>query len=241
MKKLKAKPVTSLLLASTIAFTGSFQLYSMSKEIDALKKQHRDLQKSHHSLSVKYKKLQKDYEQSQKDIYRLKQNNQELQEQNKQLQEENKKLQYQNNELQKQLQIQQNHIRKLKKDLQAKNDARAKKNFSLASRGQKEGEWTYFWATYYDANEQSTGKNPGDPGYGITKSGKPVQAGVTIAVDPSIIPLGTWVLIQYPDGRIEKRQAQDTGSAIKGHKIDIYIPKASITSGSHLVKVKILD
>jgi 3D (Asp-Asp-Asp) domain-containing protein/chaperonin cofactor prefoldin len=234
MKKLKAKPVTSLLLASTIAFTGSFQLYSLSKEIDALKKQHRDLQKSHHSLSVKYKKLQRHYKQSLDDISDLEKRNHELQKQNEQLQQ-------QNDELQKQIRIHQDHIRQLKKDLQAKNEKHSKAHFSLASRGQKEGEWIYFWATYYDANEQSTGKNPGDPGYGITKSGKPVQAGVTIAVDPRIIPLGTWVLIQYPDGRIEKRQAQDTGSAIKGYRIDIYLPKASITSGSHLVKVKILD
>lgn len=228
MKKLKAKPVTSLIIASTIALTGSFQIHSLSKEVDALKKQHKDLQKTHHSLVTKYKKLQKNYKQSLDDISNLKL--------------ENYELQQQNGELQKQIQIYENHIHQLKKELQQeKNRRHLKERFSLASRGQREGEWIYFWATYYDANERSTGKNPGDPGYGITKSGKPVQTGITIAVDPRIIPLGTWVLIQYPDGRIEKRQAQDTGSAIKGYKIDIYIPKASITSGSHLVKVKILN
>src|SRR5690606_25922079 len=105
-------------------------------------------------------------------------------------------------------------VDKLEKDLQAKK--------------KEEEQWQTFTATYYDANYQSTGKNPGDKGYGTTASGRKVQEGVTIAVDPNIIPLGTWVLIQYPDGRIEKRRADDTGSAIKGKKIDIYIPKASV-------------
>ncbi|ARC67277.1 cell wall-binding protein YocH precursor (plasmid) [Bacillus licheniformis] len=95
--------------------------------------------------------------------------------------------------------------------------------------------------TYYDNNEQSTGKNPGDPGYGITASGRPTQAGVTIAVDPNVIPLGTWVLIKWPDGSTEKRRADDTGSAIKGHDIDYYVPKATLAMGVKTVQAKILN
>lgn len=101
--------------------------------------------------------------------------------------------------------------------------------------------WTTFTATYYDANYISTGKSPGDPYYGITASGEPVREGVTVAVDPRVIPLGSWVEIKYPDGRIEKRKATDTGGAIKGKKIDIYIAKASYTSGKHPVKVRIIN
>ena len=42
-----------------------------------------------------------------------------------------------------------------------------------------------------------------------------------IAVDPRIIPLGSHVLIKYPDGHTEYAVAEDTGGAIKGHRIDV--------------------
>jgi uncharacterized protein YabE (DUF348 family) len=72
--------------------------------------------------------------------------------------------------------------------------------------------------TAYSAGVASTGKSKGDEGYGITASGTVVQEGRTIAVDPKVIPIGWWV---YIDG-IGFRRAEDTGSAIKGKKIDIY-------------------
>lgn len=111
----------------------------------------------------------------------------------------------------------------------------------VISRGESEaGEWKNFRLTYYDNNYQSTGKRPGDKGYGITASGRQTTAGVSIAVDPNVIPLGTWVLIKWPDGKIEKRRADDTGSAIKGYDIDYYVPKASLSMGDSMVAVKIL-
>lgn len=73
--------------------------------------------------------------------------------------------------------------------------------------------------TAFTAGYESTGKNPGDPQYGITSSGTTVSEGRTIAVDPAVIPMGWWV---YIDG-IGYRKAEDTGSAIKGNKIDLYI------------------
>jgi len=78
----------------------------------------------------------------------------------------------------------------------------------------------YATLTAYTAGFESTGKNPSHPEYGITASGAKVKENHTIAVDPDVIPLGTLV---YIDG-IGIRKAEDIGSAIKGHKIDIYIP-----------------
>ncbi|AXF56123.1 3D domain-containing protein [Salicibibacter kimchii] len=75
-------------------------------------------------------------------------------------------------------------------------------------------------ATGYTANEESTGKNPGDPAYGITYSGVPVHRNIysTIAADPSFFPLGTVLFIPgYGYGVVA-----DTGSAIQGAKIDLY-------------------
>lgn len=53
---------------------------------------------------------------------------------------------------------------------------------------------------------------------GKTKSGVYPEEGITIAVDPNVIPLGSKVMI---DG-IGVRVAQDTGKHIKGKCIDVY-------------------
>ncbi|MFC4766148.1 3D domain-containing protein [Effusibacillus consociatus] len=72
--------------------------------------------------------------------------------------------------------------------------------------------------TAYTAGPESTGKHPGDPGYGITYSGKQAAEGRTIAVDPALIPLGSKVYIEG----IGFRTAEDTGGAIKGEHIDVF-------------------
>lgn len=81
----------------------------------------------------------------------------------------------------------------------------------------------YMSATAYDATFESTGKNPGDPHYGITRSGTKVRPGV-VAVDPKVIPLGTKLYVQSLDGTPDYgfASAEDTGGAIKGNKIDLY-------------------
>ena len=59
----------------------------------------------------------------------------------------------------------------------------------------------------------------------------------TIAVDPSVIPLGTKVLVTgHSHPGLPKQAfvatARDVGGAIKGHRIDIFIPgsKQSVSS-----------
>ena len=62
-------------------------------------------------------------------------------------------------------------------------------------------------------------------------------SGRTIAVDPNVIPLGSKVLI---NGNVYI--AEDTGSAIKGKKIDIYFGSHSqaLNYGRRTVEVYLL-
>lgn len=82
----------------------------------------------------------------------------------------------------------------------------------------QESEWVYlgkFEITFYCSCSICTGN-----GKGITASGQPVQAHKTIAVDTSIIPFYTQVQIAGLDYTYE---AHDTGGAIKGNRIDVYV------------------
>lgn len=77
-------------------------------------------------------------------------------------------------------------------------------------------------ATAYTANYECTGKSPGDANFGVTASGIKAKSGV-VAVDPKVIPLGTELYIEGYGYAI----AGDTGSAIKGNKIDLYFDSYS--------------
>lgn len=78
-------------------------------------------------------------------------------------------------------------------------------------------------ATAYDLSYESCGKRPGDPYYGITASGMKAGPGV-IAVDPSVIPLGTRLYIESTDGSWSYGYcvAGDTGSGIYGKSVDLF-------------------
>lgn len=75
-------------------------------------------------------------------------------------------------------------------------------------------------ATGYTSGPESTGKTKGHPQYGITYSGVRVRrdAVSTIAADPGRFPIGSVLYVPgYGYGVVA-----DTGSAIKGDKIDLY-------------------
>ena len=62
----------------------------------------------------------------------------------------------------------------------------------------------------------SSGKEPGDPGYGITASGVPAGTGV-VAIDRSVVPFRSYVYVPgYGIG-----YAGDTGGGVRGRWIDL--------------------
>lgn len=99
-------------------------------------------------------------------------------------------------------------------------------------------------ATAYDLSYQSCGKNPGDRGYGITATGTRACYG-TVAVDPSVIPLGSKLYIETVDGSFiyGYSTALDTGGAIKGNKVDLFFDTTSecMSFGRRTVNVYILE
>lgn len=72
--------------------------------------------------------------------------------------------------------------------------------------------------THYDCCVQCCGKDNG-----ITASGRKATPGVTVAVDPNVIPLGSDVLVDYGDGEIHYYRADDTGGSVKGNHIDLCV------------------
>ena len=72
--------------------------------------------------------------------------------------------------------------------------------------------------THYDCCVECCGKTDG-----ITASGVRATPGVTVAVDPAVIPLGADVLVDYGDGEICYYRADDTGSGVVGNHIDLCV------------------
>jgi 3D (Asp-Asp-Asp) domain-containing protein len=69
-----------------------------------------------------------------------------------------------------------------------------------------------------DIEKTMTFKTYAYSGGGTTASGKAARVGL-VAVDPNVIPLGTWLYIED----YGLCQAADTGGNIKGNKIDLYM------------------
>jgi 3D (Asp-Asp-Asp) domain-containing protein len=72
--------------------------------------------------------------------------------------------------------------------------------------------------TYYDVCVKCCGKTDG-----ITASGVKAVPGVTVAVDPSVIPFGADVLIDFGDGDIQYYKADDSGYGVDGNHVDICV------------------
>jgi|SRR6266487_2297968 len=93
--------------------------------------------------------------------------------------------------------------------------------------------------TGYDNSYNSTGKNPGDPGYGITTSGKKAGSG-TIAA-PRNIPFGTGMFVPgYGCGTVSDRGGKKT---IAGTHIDVWFSteKQALNWGNQHLPVEVCD
>lgn len=103
----------------------------------------------------------------------------------------------------------------------------------------KESKWLKFEITAYTNGKESTGKVKGDKNYGRTASGKITKEGRTVSADTKLFPFGT---VLYIDG-VGERIVEDTGSAIKGYKLDLFIEDlqdAREFGRKHDVKVKVI-
>jgi uncharacterized protein YabE (DUF348 family) len=101
------------------------------------------------------------------------------------------------------------------------------------SRGVETGQEYYVASTAYTANCNGCS--------GVTATGINLHQNPNvkvIAVDPNVIPLGTKVYVEGYGYAV----AADTGSAVKGHKIDVFFPtkSAAYRWGLRNVKIKIL-
>ncbi len=92
-----------------------------------------------------------------------------------------------------------------------------------------------FTAHAYCGCDYCNGEWTGQP----TASGTNYVEGRTVAVDPSVIPLGSKIAVEYADGSIQEFVAEDTGSGINGKMLDVYIAdhQRAWDFGSKTVKV----
>jgi 3D (Asp-Asp-Asp) domain-containing protein len=100
-----------------------------------------------------------------------------------------------------------------------------------------------FKVTAYDLSVQSCGKRSSHPEYGITSRGDDLRGldwrtARAIAVDPKVIALGSKVYVTFVDKEYSKYNGVftcvDTGSAIKGNKIDFFMGDFNSTKPSKI-------
>jgi 3D (Asp-Asp-Asp) domain-containing protein len=101
-----------------------------------------------------------------------------------------------------------------------------------------EPKWLTFEITAYTANAESTGKSPGDAGYGITASGEPVRANYTTAC-PKSLPFGTRLEIEG----LGERVCTDRGGAIGEGRLDVYMAELNdaLDFGRQSRQVRIIE
>ncbi len=82
----------------------------------------------------------------------------------------------------------------------------------------------------------------GGVGDGLTTATGTHVSSTTLAVDPSLIPLGSVVEMDFPDGHTEIRTAEDTGGAIHGSIVDVFTwdERTAINNGRQHIRLRIV-
>lgn len=91
-------------------------------------------------------------------------------------------------------------------------------------------------ATAYDLTPASCGKSKNHPAYGLTATGYSLKgkdhSAMVVAVDPKVIPLKSYVYVEFNDADYKSYDGwyytADTGGAIKGNIIDVYLGEEGI-------------
>ncbi|MBO9130916.1 hypothetical protein J7Q84_14580 [Bacillus sp. 165] len=174
----------------------------------------------------------------------VKAQHQEIRQQNEQFHNQVKDLQKQNDTIQNSIQQKEQELQQAKQQLQEKEQQLQKAQqtaTSLSSRGNEPagGREIYVKATAYSAHPSENGGTYN--GKVLTKTGFNLTDNPNakvIAVDPSIIPLGSTVWVEG----YGYAKALDTGGAIKGNRIDVFITSKEEGRkwGVRTVRVKIL-
>lgn len=89
----------------------------------------------------------------------------------------------------------------------------------------------------YSEHFESCGKHPWEEGYGFTASGEYVQRGI-VAADMKVLPMNSLIFIEG----LGKFEVKDTGGAIRGSRLDLYVPshEEALQWGRQTRKVYIL-
>lgn len=143
---------------------------------------------------------------------------------------DNEKLTVKLNEVKGKIKKQDNQIDKLEQELEK---AKKRNESPSVSSNSKQ-----YLVTAYTNGKESTGKSPGDPAYGKTASGTTTQEGRTLSCPPEL-KVGTKLKIE----NVGIRVCEDTGSAIKGNRLDLYIAdlNKALDFGKQLLNVEIID
>lgn len=119
-----------------------------------------------------------------------------------------------------------------------KTNVKQKKSSIKTENTTNESQNNYKKALDITATAYAPGAHDNDQWGDKTYLGTDIRPGV-IAVDPDVIPLGSRVKIEYPDGTSHYAIAEDTGGAIKGNRIDIAKTSVSEAKDFGMQKVKV--
>lgn len=198
------------------------------------------------SLNSKMKVMRDELEEVKKYAYTLEDEIPELEKEVESLNKKIEELEKENKDKEKELK---DSIKK-NNDLKEENKKLKKtNNIQTASRGTSYAKntsgYTTFKATAYSTyanGDPYAGKKWGDK----TATGTRVKQGRTIAVDPKRIKLGSKVDIIFPEPYSHLNGvyiAEDTGGAIKGNKVDIYLNnyQECLRFGRRDIKLKVIS